>query len=191
MIERGGLKIGIIGAMDIEIQRLLEEYYANIKNFHQTGDGEEPQSAMIIIDPYNGAILGVAGAIGAKMGNRLQNYATDAQRPAGSVIKPISVYAPALEKNKITWATVYDDTPVNFSNAQEPSQANAWPKNVTRDYRGLTNINYAIEHSVNTVSVKVLNDIGLDASFDFLKNKLHIESLIESRTLENGMTISD
>ncbi len=189
LIYTGGLKI--YTAMDIEIQRLLEEYYANVKNFHQTGDGEEPQSAMIIIDPYNGAILGVAGAIGAKMGNRLQNYATDAQRPAGSVIKPISVYAPALEKNKITWATVYDDTPVNFSNAQEPSQANAWPKNVTRDYRGLTNINYAIEHSVNTVSVKVLNDIGLDASFDFLKNKLHIESLIESRTLENGMTISD
>ena len=189
LIYTGGLKI--YTAMDIEIQELLEEYYANTQNFHQSGTGEEPQSAMIIIDPYSGAILGVAGAIGEKRGNRLQNYATDAQRPAGSVIKPISVYAPALEKNIITWATVYDDTPVNFSNVHEPTQANAWPKNVTREYRGLTNINYAIEQSVNTVSVKVLGDVGLDTSFDFLKNKLHIDSLIESKTLPNGSVISD
>ena len=189
LIYTGGLKI--YTAMDIEIQSLLEEYYNNVENFYQSGDGEEPQSAMIIINPYNGAILGVAGAIGQKVGNRLQNYATDAQRPAGSVIKPISVYAPALENKIINWATVYDDTPVKFSNTQEPSQANAWPKNVTRDYRGLTNINYAIEQSVNTVSVKVLDDVGLDTSFDFLKNKLHINSLIETKTLENGVTISD
>ena len=189
LIYTGGLKI--YTAMDIEIQSLLEEYYNNVENFYQSGDGEEPQSAMIIINPYNGAILGVAGAIGQKVGNRLQNYATDAQRPAGSVIKPISVYAPALENKIINWATVYDDTPVKFSSTQEPSQANAWPKNVTRDYRGLTNINYAIEQSVNTVSVKVLDDVGLDTSFDFLKNKLHINSLIESKTLENGVTISD
>ena len=189
LIYTGGLKI--YTAMDIEIQELLEEYYANTKNFRQSGTGEEPQSAMIIIDPYSGAILGVAGAIGEKKGNRLQNYAIDAQRPAGSVIKPISVYAPALEKNIITWATVYDDTPVNFSSVQEPSQANAWPKNVTREYRGLTNINYAIEQSVNTVSVKVLTDVGLDTSFDFLKNKLHIDSLIESKTLPNGSVITD
>ena len=189
LIYTGGLKI--YTAMDIEIQMLLEKYYADINNFNQKGNSEHPQSAMIIINPYNGSILGVAGAIGKKQGNRLQNYATNALRPAGSVIKPLSVYAPALEAKVISWSTVYDDTPVNFSGVQEPSQANAWPKNVTRDYRGLTNINYAIEQSVNTVSVKVLNDIGLDTSFDFLKNKLHINNLIESRTLENGITISD
>ena len=189
IIYTGGLKI--YTAMDIEIQELIEKYYSNAKNFHQSDNKEEPQSAMIIINPYNGAILGVAGAIGKKQGNRLQNYATDAQRPAGSVIKPISVYAPALENKIVTWSTVYDDTPVNFSNVSSPTQANAWPKNVTRTYRGLTNINYAIEQSVNTVSVKVLTDVGLDTSFDFLKNKLHINSLIESRTLENGITITD
>ena len=189
LIYTGGLKI--YSAMDIEIQNLLEEYYENTKNFYWTKTEDEPQSAMIIIDPKSGAILGVAGAIGEKQGNRLQNYATDAERPAGSVIKPLSVYAPALEKGIITWATVYDDTPVNFSNAQEPTSSDAWPKNVTRRYEGLTNINKAIEQSVNTVSVKVLTDVELDYSFDFLKNKLHIDSLIESKTLQNGTTITD
>ena len=189
LIYTGGLKI--YSAMDIEIQNLLEEYYENTKNFYWTKTEDEPQSAMIIIDPKSGAILGVAGAIGEKQGNRLQNYATDAERPAGSVIKPLSVYAPALEKGIITWATVYDDTPVNFSNVQEPTASDAWPKNVTRRYEGLTNINKAIEQSVNTVSVKVLTDVELDYSFDFLKNKLHIDSLIESKTLQNGTTITD
>ena len=189
LIYTGGLKI--YTAMDIEIQNLLEEYYFNAKNFYWTRTEDEPQSAMIIIDPQSGAILGVAGAIGEKKGNRLQNYAIDAERPAGSVIKPLSVYAPALEEGIITWATVYDDTPVNFSNSQEPSASDAWPKNVTRRYEGLTNINKAIEQSVNTVSVKVLNDMGLEKSFDFLKTKLHIDNLIESKTLSDGRVISD
>lgn len=189
LIYTGGLKI--YTAMDIEIQDLLESYYSNTKNFYWTKLADEPQSAMIIINPQSGAILGVAGAIGEKTGNRLQNYAIDAERPAGSVIKPLSVYAPALEKGIINWSTVYDDTPVNFSNVSEPTASDAWPKNVTRRYEGLTNINKAIEQSVNTVSVKVLNDIGLDYSFDFLKNKLHVDSLIESKTLSNGTVISD
>lgn len=189
LIYTGGLKI--YTAMDIEIQTLIEEYYNNEKNFQWKSGVENPQSAMIIIDPYSGAILGVAGAIGEKTGNRIQNYAINAKRPAGSVIKPISVYAQALEKGIITWSTVYDDTPMNFSNIQNPTSNDAWPKNVTRTYRGLTNINYAIEQSVNTVSVKVLKDLGLENSFDFLKNKLHIESLIENKKLEDGRIISD
>ena len=189
LVYTGGLKI--YTAMDVEIQTLLEEYYENTQNFYWKNGVENPQSAMIIIDPYSGAILGVVGAIGEKQGNRLQSYATDSIRPAGSVIKPISVYAPALESGTITWGSVYDDTPVNFSNLQNPTADDAWPKNVTRTYRGLTNINYAIEQSVNTVSVKVLEDIGLDASFDFLKNKLHVENIIESKKTDSGKIITD
>ena len=189
LIYTGGLKI--YTAMDIEIQTLLEEYYNDTQNFQWKNGVENPQSAMIIINPYNGAILGVAGAVGEKSGNRIQNYATNAKRPAGSVIKPLSVYAQALDKGIINWATVYDDTPVNFSNVQNPTSNDAWPKNVTRSYRGLTNINYAIEQSINTVSVKVLQDLGLESSFDFLKNKLHIESLIESKKLNDGRIITD
>lgn len=189
LIYTGGLNI--YTAMDLEIQTLLEEYYQNTQNFYWKSGATNPQSAMIIIDPYSGAILGVAGAIGEKQGNRLQSFATDSLRPAGSVIKPISVYSLGLEKGIINWASVYDDTPVNFSNVQNPTASDAWPKNVTRTYRGLTNINYAIEQSVNTVSVKVLADIGLDASFDFLKNKLHFDSIIESKRLDSGRIISD
>ncbi|MBE6592753.1 MAG: hypothetical protein E7642_02025 [Ruminococcaceae bacterium] len=184
-IYRGGLKI--YTAMDLEIQKTLEAYYANERNFRIDGE-KTPQSAMIIIDPYSGDVLGVAGAIGEKNANRLQNFATSTVRPAGSVIKPLSVYAPALEKGLICWSSVYDDVPVNFGNGSTPV---AWPKNANGVYRGLTNVNYAIANSVNTVTVKVLEELGLEESFDFLYDKLQMKSIIRQKTLPDGSTISD
>lgn len=186
MIYRGGLKI--YTAMDYDVQILLEKYYANTNNFYTSDGGEQPQSAMIIIDPYSGDILGVVGAIGTKNANRLQNFATETVRPAGSVIKPLSVYAPALEAGIATWSSVYDDVPVNFGNGITPV---AWPKNANGVYRGLTNVNYALAHSVNTVTVRILEELGLQTSFDFLYSDLRMQSLIECKQLDNGRIITD
>jgi len=179
MIYTGGLNI--YTAMDKDVQTTLEEYYANKNNFPASPSDNKLQSAMIVIDPKTGDVLGVAGAIGEKNGNRIQNFATDTLRPAGSVIKPLSVYAPALEAGIIDFATVYDDVPIKFEGTS--SKLTAWPKNANGIYRGLTNINYALSHSINTVSINVLSDLGLDTSFDFLYNKLNMKSLItEART---------
>ena len=185
-IYRGGLKI--YTAMDYQLQLLVEKYYANASNFGGVDGSDGQQSAVILIDTQNGDVLAVAGAIGEKSANRLQNFATSTVRPAGSVIKPLSVYAPALDAGIITWSSVYDDVPINFGSASEPK---AWPKNANGVYRGLTNINYAIEHSVNTVTVRVLEDLGLESSFDFLYNKLGMKSLIDERVLDDGRVISD
>lgn len=189
MIYTGGLKI--YTAMDIEVQNVLEKYYEDTSNFYWGTGDENPQSSMIVIDPYSGDILGVAGAVGVKSANRLQNFATETLRPAGSVIKPLSVYAPALEEEIITWASVYDDVPVKFNHGSGSSNYVAWPKNANGVYGGLTNVNYAIEHSINTVTVRVLEDLGLEKSFDFLYNKLNMTSLIEEKTLSNGSSITD
>lgn len=195
IVYTGGLNIYTV--MDTEVQAILDAYYSDTSNFFSTTSGETPQSSMIIIDNKTGDILGVAGAVGEKSGNRIQNFATYSVRPAGSVIKPLSTYAPALDKGIISWSTVYDDTPVNFGSYNlDPTKGKIvdpvpWPKNSGKGYRGLTNINYAIEHSVNTVTVKVLEDLGLRESFDFLYNKLNMRSLIYTRTLEDGSVISD
>lgn len=195
IVYTGGLEIYTV--MDRDIQSILDEYYGDASNFLPDGDAELPQSSMIVIDSRTGDILGVAGAIGKKDGNRIQNYATYTKRPAGSVIKPLSTYAPALEAGLITWASVYDDVPVNFGNYNLDASAGkivepvAWPKNSGGVYRGLTNINYAIEHSVNTVTVKVLEELGLDNSFEFLYDKLKMKSLIYSEKLEDGRTVTD
>ena len=194
MVYTGGLKIYTV--MDPKIQSALDEYYANEKNFYSTTQADNPQSSIIVIDPNTGDVLGVAGSIGVKSANRIQNFATQTLRPAGSVIKPLSVYAPSLEKGIINWSSVYDDVPIKFESissgvSSSTNNYNIWPKNATGVYRGLTDINYAISHSVNTVTVRVLEDLGLDDSFDFLYNDLNMLSLISSEKLDNGNVITD
>lgn len=187
LVYSGGLRI--YTAMDIDVQRTVEEYYENTSNFPVEGGDRNFQSSMIIIDPYTGDILGVAGAIGKKTANRIQNYATQTKRPSGSVIKPVSVYAPALDNGIITSASVYDDVPVEFK--MKNDKYILWPQNSPSKYRGLTNVTDAIKHSVNTVAVKVLEDVGVNESFDFVYNKLNMKSLISERVLENGNVITD
>ncbi len=190
MIYTGGLQI--YTAMDPEIQEILEDYYANTNNFYSSGSEENPQSAMIIIHPKTGDILGVAGSVGQKSGNRIQNFATQTVRPAGSVIKPLSVYAPALQNGLISWSTVYDDVPVNFGKGTSASSDPVpWPKNSDHVYRGLTNVNYALEHSTNTVPVRILTQLGLETSFSFLYDRLHLTDLIAQGTDASGNSITD
>ncbi len=166
----GGLRIDL--AMDPAVQQTVEEYYRTAVQVPKNGKGESAQSALIVIDPHTGDILGVAGAVGEKQGNRVQNFATQTKRPPGSVIKPLSVYAPALEKGVINWASVYDDVPVLF-----PSEGAAWPRNANGVYRGLTNIPYAVANSTNTVSVKVLQELGVENAYRFAKERFHLTGL--------------
>ena len=185
LLWNGGLTIE--AAVDPDVQAQVEAYFADASHFPRHQNGERAQAGMIVIDPATGDILGVAGAVGEKTGNRLQSHATDTLRPAASAIKPLSVYAPALERGEITWASVLDDTPVTYrSDGSHP-----WPKNASRIYRGLTDVRYAVSHSVNTVAVRVLQRVGLRNSFDFLHDTLGMTSLIEARTLEDGRRISD
>ena len=195
LVYGGGLKIYTLQSP--EIQSVLEDYYDDESHFPDAGAGLKAQTSMIIIDPYSGGILGVVGARGEKRANRIQSYATDTKRPAGSVIKPLSVYAPALEKGMITYATVIDDVPVNFgdynldSNKGEIVYPTPWPNNAPTVYHGLVNVNYAIEVSLNTVPVKILDKLGKESSFYFLRDTLGCESLIETLTLENGTVLTD
>ena len=181
MVYNGGLRI--ITAMDLRVQTAMEAYYEDEGNF-RIYKGEGAQSSMIAIHPTNGDILGVAGAVGEKTGNRVQSYATDARRPSGSTVKPLSVYAPALEDGKITYASVYDDVPVEFlktNNGYKP-----WPQNANMVYRGLTNVDFALSHSLNTVALRVLDQVGLDRSFSFLHDTLGVKSVIEKQAVEGG-----
>ena len=168
----GGLRIDM--AMDPEIQELVEEYYRTAVTVPKNEKGESAQSALIVIDSKTGDILGVAGAVGDKTGNRVQNFATQTKRPPGSALKPITVYSPALERGIINWASVYDDVPVEFYSGENM----VWPRNATGVYRGLTNIAYSVAHSTNTVAVRVLQELGLDESYRIAKEQFHLTGMV-------------
>ncbi|MBE6603170.1 MAG: hypothetical protein E7636_02405 [Ruminococcaceae bacterium] len=194
LVYCGGLKIYV--AMREDLQNVVTEYYENTKNFPVHKGGEQAQSSIMIVDPANGDILAIAGATGKKNSNRIQNYATDTKRPSGSVIKPLAVYAPALERNLINYASVFDDVPQLFRANGAP-----WPRNSPNIYRGLTTVNAALTHSVNTVSVSILQKLGTQESYRFLHDKLGFASLDREKDIgtaalalgqqHNGVTLRE
>ncbi len=174
-------------AQKTEVQRSLEAVYQNTAAFPKINtDLIQPQSSAVVIDPNTGAILGLVGAKGEKKENRILNYATQTRRPPGSALKPLSVYAPAMQAGKIHYATVYDDTPYDFT-----TKASGWPSNYPNVYAGLTTVHDAVRRSVNTVAVKILSDYGVEESFDFLQNRVHLSSLIYGKKDANGNLLTD
>lgn len=169
----GGVRIEI--AMDPDMQSIVADYYRNEVRTPINADGVRAQSSLIVIDPRTGDILAVAGAVGEKTANRVQNFATQTRRPPGSAIKPLSVYAPALEEGLITWSSVFEDSPLRVGDDGTAD----WPKNADGVYRGPTDISYAVAHSTNTVALRVLERVGLRRSFDWAKARFHLESLID------------
>ncbi len=189
----------IYTAMDPYIQKTLENYFRNASNFAAVDTSPiQPEASMVIIDPVTGDVLGIIGGRGSKEGNRILNYATQTRRSPGSSIKPLSVYGPALEYGIVNYGSVFDDTPINFGNSVSIageitgySNKHGYPRNYPDSYKGLTTVNDAVRRSVNTISMKVLEKLSVEKSFDFLKNKLHMNSLIEYKELTGGVGITD
>ena len=92
-VYNGGLKI--YATIDPDVQEVMEDVYENEANFPRVSGEEKPQSAMVVLDPQTGGIVGTVGGIGEKSGDRIWNYASMSYRQPGSTIKPLSVYAPA------------------------------------------------------------------------------------------------
>ena len=175
MVFSGGLNI--YACVDQDIQNIVESVYSDRSNLDLTSNsGQEIQSAIVIVDP-EGNIVALAGALGEKTTNRGWNYASHSRRQPGSSIKPLSVYAPALEAGLITPASVFDDYPVQVLGG------NAWPLNNPRGYRGLVTVADALRVSSNPAAVRVLQMLGFENSFNFMQDKLHID-------LEEGLEVN-
>lgn len=179
MINKGGLKI--YSTMDEMAQKSVDKVFQNYIAYLKPIDGLYPEASCVILDPSTSDILAIAGGVGVKSANRIFNRATDAKRPLGSVIKPLSVYGPAIEYQALTYGTTIDDVPMNNNGV-------FWPHNATHKYMGLVSVDYALTHSLNTVAVKALGVLGIDRSYDFCKNKFKL-NLIEADKSEAPLAL--
>ncbi len=169
MIFSGGLKI--YATIDPKVQSVMDKYYQNDSNWPSSSGSGKPESAMVIMDPYTGEVRGMIGGRGKKTSNRGWNRATQTFRQPGSSIKPVAVYAPAIEYGLINPQTAIDDTPFTVLNGK------AYPKNETRTYQGRMTATKAIMESINTVAVKVLNDLTPERSYNFMTTNLSFSKL--------------
>ena len=171
-----------------DYQKIAEEVCTDTSNLPYTStytnsygekETEQLQVGMTIVDPYTGYVVAMVGGAGVKQYDRGWNWATSA-RQCGSAIKPISVYAPALDDGTINGASTIDDYPVMVLNGS------AYPKNANGRYKGLTPLHTAIARSTNTCAVRVVQEYGTSRSYDFMTNKLGFTTLTSQDAQQVG-----
>ena len=121
------------------------------------------QSALVTLDPANGAIRALVGGFSFEQSN--YNRATQAKRQPGSSFKPF-VYSAALD-NGYTAASLVNDAPIVF---QEAGMAEAWrPKNDNNTFLGPIRLREALYRSRNLVSIRLLQDLGINKTLSYIE----------------------
>ena len=155
-----------------EIQKAVQETYDDDLG---AGIGN---SAAAVCDG-GGALLGCFS-----MSDTMQNYNyVTMPTYAGSAIKPLSVYAPALEEGVISWSSLYRDSPYAMAENQS-GQMEEWPANTEPYTDQMITVEEAVSTSNNAVAVKVLKDYGVERSCYLLQDGFGIDTDYEIEKLE-------
>ena len=160
------LKLG-----DVILVRVVNEVVED--NEYKFALYQEPiaQSALLSIEAETGHVKAMIG--GRDYSNSQFNRAYQSRRQPGSAFKPI-IYAAALDKG-YTAASVIVDSPVVFEDTERDF---VWkPRNYKEKFFGDTLFREALVHSRNVLTIKILQDIGIDYAIDYAR-KLGITSEI-------------
>lgn len=170
-VIQGGFEIHT--AYDARLQTIADEVYSDQSFFPaDASDGTPIQSAMAVVDTGSGAVLAMVGGRDYTVRRGL-NRATQMRRQPGSALKPLAVYGPALELGYTTASVLLDE---------KTSFGNYTPRNAGDRYYGLVTMRTAVRNSLNTTAVRLLEEIGVNASIQYL-NKMGIPTEKSDRNL--------
>ena len=170
-VNGGGLSI--YTAYDASLQEIADGLYADASFFPANAkDGTRVQSAMAVLDVRTGAALAMVGGRDYTTRRGL-NRATQMRRQPGSALKPLAVYGPALEMGYTTASVLLDE---------KTSFGGYTPKNAGDRYYGRVTMRTALRNSLNTTAVRLLEEIGIDASIEYL-NRMGIPTQESDRNL--------
>lgn len=157
-IISGGFQI--YTSFDPQLQAIADRVYEDKSLFPaNASDGTLLQSAMAVVDTRSGAVLAMIGGRSYTTRRGL-NRATQMRRQPGSALKPLAVYGPALELGYTTASVLLDE---------KTSFGSYTPRNAGDRYYGLVTMRTAVRNSLNTTAVRLLEEIGMDASVRYLQ----------------------
>jgi penicillin-binding protein 1B len=154
---------------------------------------EPVEVGAILIENNTGKILSFVG--GRDHDREQLNHATRSFRPNGSTMKPLLVYAPAIELGKAAPGMVLPDVALKL----DPTNPEPWPNNYDLKYSGLVSARYALAKSYNVPAVKLYSDIHAQKPTQYLE-KMGFTSLTEPDktnlstaigSLEEGVTVEE
>jgi penicillin-binding protein 1A len=179
LLEQG---LEIYTTIDMRMQRaaqkalipFLEEYDEYMREFLKARNREEEwvpvTGALVCIDNRPGYEGYVRAMVGGRDWSKTKfNNATQAKRQPGSSVKPF-VWASALQEGRHTnlnAATIMIDEPF----VQIYGQGREWrPRNFEGTFRGPTTLRNALEHSVNIISVKLVERVGMPVVRSYMRD---------------------
>ncbi|MBR2995888.1 MAG: transglycosylase domain-containing protein, partial [Lachnospiraceae bacterium] len=143
----------------------------------------QPQISLTVEDQSTGYIVAMVGGRGNKEANRTLNRAYSSMRQPGSTFKVVSTYAPAIDAAGMGLATIIQDEPYNYPDG---TPVKNW---YGEAYRGPCTLRQGIMSSLNIVTVKCLNNIGIDLGYEYLE-KFGITTLVDNYEV-GGQVFSD
>ena len=149
VFSRGGFKV--YTTLDNEMQKVAKDIFENYSKFKSD---KKLQGAMVTLDAKTGEVRSLIGGKDYRPGNF--NRGIDAKRQIGSTFKPF-IYYTALEKG-YTMNQIIDASSIKYGNWSPKNYNNAKYKNIT--------LIQSLEKSINTVAVRLLNDVGIDNVID-------------------------
>ena len=160
MLLAGGYRIDT--TLDPAMQTTLDKQFTNTSVFPSNAkDGTPVQSAAAVVDNATGAVRAIVGGRTYETRRGL-NRATHLRRQPGSALKPLAVFAPAIEYAGWTTASVILDEPTAFGTYK--------PKNAGNAYYGNVTVRAAMKNSLNIPAVKVIDAIGVGTARRYLTN---------------------
>ncbi|MBQ4640678.1 MAG: transglycosylase domain-containing protein [Clostridia bacterium] len=183
-LRTGGYHVYL--ALDTDIQKTVEETLANYSDYpalrdpsdkiyrSRNADGTydeviQPQAAAVVLDWRTGELKAIVGSRNLPTTRKSLNRAADMNMPVGSAIKPIAVYAPAIELGAGA-GTILNNMPLPIRGWTGSAGRDSWPQNYGgSSYRGPETLRTALTKSDNTAAAYALmHFVGVERSYDFL-----------------------
>ncbi len=180
----GGYKVQL--ALDPEVQSAVQSTLADWTQYpalsdpadkvyrSSNGDGTyteipEPQAAAVVMDYHNGQLLAIVGSRTEPTARKTLNRATDMRMPVGSSIKPLTVYAPALERG-YSPASVVMNMPLPIAGWKNNQRQDWYPSNYGgSSFTGPVTLRTAMQKSYNTAAAQTMMTIvGVPTAVDYL-----------------------
>lgn len=147
-------EVKIITNLETSLQREIQSNALSGNFTKANKNGIMSDITYAVVENESGKIIACGGSFAGDI--------TSLRRQPASTIKPILVYAPAIENNMISPASfVYDDY-INYDGYS--------PKNSAYGYTGWTTVRESLKKSLNVPAVKILRENGIDSSMEFAKN---------------------
>jgi len=184
-LRTGGYSVYL--CLDTEIQQTVEDTLASWDDYPRlrdpsdkvyqarNADGtyteiEQPQAAACVYDYRTGELKAIVGGRYRPTARKTLNRASDMNMPVGSSIKPLTVYAPAIDLGASPASIAYN-MPVPISGWKDSSGKDAWPQNYGGGgYQGPQSFRNAMRNSHNTSAAQILMSyVGVNRAVNYLK----------------------